>query len=528
MTPAPKAKRAPRKSKPKMLSQLTRARSELMQLFPYFSTALMRIRFVETPGLKTFGVDVGWKLYYDPSLTWSQMGTRTVLLHELYHLLRRHAQRREVFEQDSGQAIDPTLWNVAADCESNDDIADLIRTTLKGKLRFPSNGGVFPKTYGFRDGETAEYYYNSLKGNSDRNGTNAERNAASRQQMDANNGAPSQGDGASQPCQGGQPQSGQGQPGQSDGDASQPSHGGGGASQPSDGTPGQGGGSGRASQPRPDAMPSRSRDAREQAKQRQERSDAFAQNRETPEPTYDPRTPSSCKRHGGGDCGSAADGIARPWETADPTDVTNEEAARIVDRVVEDAEGMGAGAGVRAFVGLRADAQSTQKQWTRTVSRHIEQHLKKRGRGFTRPSRRFYRTDVFMPGRGNSNPVVVFLVDVSGSIGKAAAQKAFGVVTHFAGSHIDFRVVAFSGTAKQISAREVREGRDVYQGGGTRVGKGLELIHSKVRDAELCIVITDGDVHGEWAPRLNIPTVVFSWGTPGPKWAETVAMPPLN
>lgn len=117
-------------------------------LRPYYGRAIAALTPVAAPGLGTVGVDKWWRLYYDPEWLAAQtLPHRAALIgaHEVEHLLRRHERRRG--------CRDPRLWNIAGDCEINDDVpeADL-----------PANH-VRPCKCGCKDGLLAEEYYDHVE-----------------------------------------------------------------------------------------------------------------------------------------------------------------------------------------------------------------------------------------------------------------------------------------------------------------------------------------------------------------------------
>jgi predicted metal-dependent peptidase len=117
----------------------------------YFAPALFNLIPVKTDLIATMAVDAYWRLYYNES--W--LATHTVeenaalLIHEVGHLLRDHEARKK-----SAAARDARLWNTAADCEINDDLA------AEG-LPLPGDPPQ-PGKYGLPTGETAELYYKVL------------------------------------------------------------------------------------------------------------------------------------------------------------------------------------------------------------------------------------------------------------------------------------------------------------------------------------------------------------------------------
>jgi predicted metal-dependent peptidase len=121
---------------------------------PYFATALFALRPVAAPGLATFAVDTGWRLYVDPATAgdWTIEEIGAVLIHEVLHLLRDHASRG----QDQG-VNDRTAaaWNTACDAEINDDL-------VEAALPLPGEP-ILPSTLGRRPGQLAETYYRSRR-----------------------------------------------------------------------------------------------------------------------------------------------------------------------------------------------------------------------------------------------------------------------------------------------------------------------------------------------------------------------------
>ena len=117
----------------------------------YFAPALFNLVPVKTDLIATMAVDAYWRVYYNES--W--MATHTVeenaalLIHEVGHLLRDHEARKK-----SAGARDARLWNTAADCEINDDLA------AEG-LPLPGDPPQ-PGKYDLPTGETVELYYKAL------------------------------------------------------------------------------------------------------------------------------------------------------------------------------------------------------------------------------------------------------------------------------------------------------------------------------------------------------------------------------
>jgi predicted metal-dependent peptidase len=148
----------------------------------YFAPALFNLVPVKTDLIASMAVDAYWRLYYNES--W--MATHTVdenaatLIHEVGHLLRDHEARKK-----AAAARDARLWNTAADCEINDDLA------AEG-LPLPGDPPQ-PGTYGLPTGETAELYYKQLTkpstSNDERDGFTSSGSSQVQSKCDCGSGA---------------------------------------------------------------------------------------------------------------------------------------------------------------------------------------------------------------------------------------------------------------------------------------------------------------------------------------------------
>lgn len=126
------------------------------EAMPYFSRALFAVTPLAAPGLGTFAVDAHWRLYMDPDrllgpTAWSHLEAGAVLLHEVGHLVRGHAERARAL---SPQPVNDLAWNYAADAEINDDL-------VRADIGLPE-GCITPADLGCEDGKTAEFYYRSI------------------------------------------------------------------------------------------------------------------------------------------------------------------------------------------------------------------------------------------------------------------------------------------------------------------------------------------------------------------------------
>ena len=107
---------------------------------PYIAPAAYGHTFVATPGLRAMvggsswiGVDKFGRVYYDPDeiVKKEPLEIAIVFMHEVWHTLREHARRAEVFFASiAGNLIAVSLsdeqkhllWNLAGDAEINDDL----------------------------------------------------------------------------------------------------------------------------------------------------------------------------------------------------------------------------------------------------------------------------------------------------------------------------------------------------------------------------------------------------------------------
>ena len=129
---------------------LAAARLLAVERMPYLAVALFSLHPVNTPGLGTFAVDAGWRLYVDPAALqeWGPDASAAVLIHEVFHLLRDHHTLARTLGVDDDTA---RAWNLAADAAINDDIGE--------GLPDP----VLPAHLGLPDGLCEQEYFAALR-----------------------------------------------------------------------------------------------------------------------------------------------------------------------------------------------------------------------------------------------------------------------------------------------------------------------------------------------------------------------------
>jgi predicted metal-dependent peptidase len=131
---------------------LAAARLWAVEAAPYLAHGLFSMKPLAAEGLGTFAVDRGWRLYLDPvSLTgWGAPVAGGVLVHEIGHLVRAHAERADALGAD----CDHDRWSIAADLSINDDL-------LAANIALPG-GVLMPAMFGLPEGGIEEAYYAAL------------------------------------------------------------------------------------------------------------------------------------------------------------------------------------------------------------------------------------------------------------------------------------------------------------------------------------------------------------------------------
>lgn len=139
------------------MKKIVRALHEATTKYPYYARGFAALtpieRTIDIGGGPTLGVDKYWRLYWsEEALDKIAYHYADVLRHELEHLLRDHSGRC------GGR--NPRGWNYTADAEINDDLSEM-----------PSDC-IYPSSFKppQPDGKTAEYYYERMEEEADKNG----------------------------------------------------------------------------------------------------------------------------------------------------------------------------------------------------------------------------------------------------------------------------------------------------------------------------------------------------------------------
>lgn len=131
-------------------TKILAARYKAARLRPYLANALWALHPVLEERVGTMGVDIHWRMYYSEKFVNKTPMDQLVgvYIHEVWHCLRQHAQRCR------SMSAHPRVWNVAGDCEINDDMRE------EG-IALPEDG-LFPDKFGLPEGLTVEEYYHKL------------------------------------------------------------------------------------------------------------------------------------------------------------------------------------------------------------------------------------------------------------------------------------------------------------------------------------------------------------------------------
>ncbi len=128
------------------LEKIGTARLLIRAKTPYLRSMLLTLVPHEVKGLGTIGVSKSAILLIDAEVvsTWSIDDLAGALVHEIMHLLGKHHDRLGV--------RNPVVWNFAGDYAINPAVKEMGYT-------IPLGGGLDPKKEGWKEGLTADEYY---------------------------------------------------------------------------------------------------------------------------------------------------------------------------------------------------------------------------------------------------------------------------------------------------------------------------------------------------------------------------------
>ena len=171
MTTAPDTPQPPR-LRPQQLSREAQRRLQAARLWiaanrPYYSKAVFSCPVIPAAPPTRISIDERWSIYANSVFLESVTVKRAAveLIHVLNHALRDHAQRARNKNVD---AVTAQIWNVAADCEINDDLFedDLHEPDVVEHDVIDHDDWLFPENFGMDELMPAEYYYRHLLDNS--------------------------------------------------------------------------------------------------------------------------------------------------------------------------------------------------------------------------------------------------------------------------------------------------------------------------------------------------------------------------
>ena len=130
---------------------------------PYLASALWSMTMVESSiGNGSMGISKNWVCYVDPRIVdiWTMDEIVGVLIHEVWHLLRKHHSRAEALGLKGGGMLDKEMrekkyhWNLASDLGINDD--------LRHEVKLPETGN-YPEKFDFPNNLISEQYYKLIR-----------------------------------------------------------------------------------------------------------------------------------------------------------------------------------------------------------------------------------------------------------------------------------------------------------------------------------------------------------------------------
>lgn len=452
----------PHKPSPEQLEHLAHWLALALDRMPYFANILYALRPLHAPGLRTFAVDEGLRLYIDfdaviHDMGWTAEQCSQALLHEASHVWRQHLLRGREFNVTRQEG---KLSNIASDAEIQDDL-------VASGCAWLGEFGVTPAKIGQPDNETFEFYLAALR----------EQMRQQRKGLCATCGTPKQ----QSPSRQDDPQQGDGQ----DQDGSVPSD-----------QSGQHGGS---------------QDGGEQGEVGQQSGDQSGGQPST-------ACPECGDDSGYAGCGSISGGTPAPVELpmgddadGDAPAVSESETEGILERtatsIIETAKNRGTVPG-SLIEQARQHLAPAQVPWYRTLHHSLTRAVAK-SRGRKKPthvkrSRRRHNIrmggtgkKVIYPGRFNPKLRLLFARDTSGSMALVdlnalgneivGAAKAMGIKGEY------LRVMDVDTKVHAVTPyRDVKTLVDVHGRGGTDMCEAIRVAAELDTPPDVMVVGTDG------------------------------------
>jgi predicted metal-dependent peptidase len=470
-----------------MLEALRAARFRAIKNYPYLAPALTRLRILSnpTPACPTIAVDRWWRIYWNASFiarftsnpldlnTYNLEALAQLFVHEVHHLLRFHWSRQGNRNNE--------LWNVATDCEINDDIdVSAVAPISKPQL---------PQAYSLTPNLSAEEYYEALKS----------QQQQSQQQQQEQGGQGGDGEGQDDGDDSGQQQQGQGS----------------GQGKQQRGRKGKGGGRGRQQQSQGQQQNQGDGSGDDQNLNGQNDGQSGQQGNLNGDTTMD--------AHGSGASAQRGEWELDPNDPDEPGVENPEEVAKQTLREVVNMmrqQGVGCGELERLAEKVLTNKVPWEKVLRSTLNsiiaviRHGQEDY-----SYNIPSRRQPPDPrVILPAMIGGRLTGLVVVDTSGSMGGkdlGAALRQVKDIVERAGVDVvvaagDWDVQRVTEIKEQVKWRKLEN--VLVGGGGTsmpRVVKGaLEKVKEARKQVGFVLILTDGETDWDGLEDLKLPVVV--------------------
>lgn len=425
--------------------RLGAAKLMLVNERPYLATAIWTLRDVKVKGLNTMATDKHWRLYYDPDMDWDTRTVASVIYHEIQHLLRMHFTRAEAVDSTiKASTVSSTKWNIAGDLEINDDIDEEGNWTLPDTV-------CLPEKFGLEREKMAEEYYRRLNIEERCGHCGSEiKDDADNKGKNNNSGNDSNNEGSENSPK-------------AQGDSDTP----GGDSSPMSGDSDSNSGDGESDGKCPACGSENS--------------------------------PAS------GACGSAADGIAKPWEkdSADggisevEGELIGKKTANEIKEHSQKTRGNVPGHWERWAENILEPKINWKEQMRVAINNAMFDIAGRMDYSYRRPNRRIMGSDmgVILPGMVEPVINIAVVVDTSGSMSQTDLEMCLAEVKGIlkaSGAKTGITILAVDAsvhtTQRVFSAEQVT----LAGGGGTDMGIGIKAADELRPRPDLIIVLTDG------------------------------------